>query len=186
MTALELQNHLYSFIQPQLKEITIKVEINKEEESEIKHRIYFTDHSFLNLYPKQRYHKLIHLIPDEFYHEHLEKTFWFELAPGEESQDLNYHDDETIAEIKEPILSILRYKVNFVSLLDKEFTNNNTLCKGDFALSKEILNQLGFSKEDQFDIFHVLMDEGAYCDCEILYNVFKESNYGQAYWAART
>jgi Protein of unknown function (DUF2695) len=186
MTALELQNHLNGFIQPAMPEIIIRVEINEEKEDDATHRIYFIDDSFVNLFPKQRYHKLIHLIPDDFFNQHLEQTHWFELAPGEKVDDLDYHDEELIEEIKEPILSILKHKVNFVSLLDNEFIKKNAICKSDFSYSRAILNQLEFSAVDQFDIFHVLMNEGGYCDCEILYNVFRESSYAQKYWAART
>jgi hypothetical protein len=186
MTAIDLQNQLYDFIKPSMPEIIIRVEINNEKEDDVTPQIYFIDESFRKLFAKQRYHKLIHLIPDEFYGKYLGNTHWFELAPGEEAENLDYHDDETIEEIKEPILSILEHKMNFVSLLDNEFIKNNATCKNDFSYSKEILSKLSFSEEDQFDIFHVLMHEGAYCDCEILYNVFRESNYAKKYWTNRS
>jgi len=45
--------------------------------------------------------------------------------------------------------------------------------------SKQILDAFHFSEQEQFDIFHVLMHEGGFCDCEILYNVFRDSEYAQ-------
>ena len=54
-------------------------------------------------------------------------------------------------------------------------------CYGDFKHSKKFLTQLNFSAEKQFDVFHVLMNEVGYCDCEILFNVFRESEYAQRY-----
>ena len=75
--------------------------------------------------------------------------------------------------------------MGFVALLDKEFVLQDAKCFGDFRHSKRILTNLKFSDKDQFDIFHVLMNEGGYCDCEILYNVFRDSEYSKKYWRDR-
>ena len=181
MTALEVQQKLYEFIKPKYPDINIRV----EDSSNNVRQLYFTDDKFALLYPKQRYHYLTQLIPSDFYEQYLQNTEWFELAPNENSDDLNYHDQATIDEIKEPIISILKDKVSFVSLLDKEFISEAVKCYGDFRHSKKILTDLKFSDEGQFDIFHVLMNEGGYCDCEILYNVFRESEYSKKYWRDR-
>jgi hypothetical protein len=181
MTTEELQEKLYEFIKQSYPYINIKV----IDTAENVRQLYFTDDKFKVLYPKQRFHYLIHLIPADFFEQNLQKTEWFELAPNENPDDLYYHDQETIDEIKGPIISILKDKVSFVALLDKEFTSESTKCYGDFRHSKSILTELKFSDEDQFDIFHVLMNEGGYCDCEILYNVFRDSEYSKKYWAAR-
>jgi len=181
MTTQELQEKLYEFTKPSYPDIKIKV----VDTAENIRQLYFTDDKFKLLYPKQRYHYLTHLIPSDFYEQNLQDTEWYELAPNEDPDDLDYHDQETIAEIKEPIISLLKDKVGFVPLLDKKFTSQTVKCYGDFRHSKSILTELKFSDEDQFDIFHVLMNEGAYCDCEILYNVFRESEYSKMYWADR-
>lgn len=120
-----------------------------------------------------------------FFEENLKDAIWHELAPHESTEDLNYHDDETIEAIKDAILDILQNKTNFVEALDNIFGKQKINCHGDFSHSKEILLQLGFSQEDQFDIFHVLMGEGAFCDCEILYNIFRDSKYASNYWAKK-
>jgi hypothetical protein len=182
MTTTELEQALYEFIQPSYPEIDIKVIIDANDIP----NIYFTEEKFKLLYPQQRYHYLIHKIPEDFFELHLKDSFWFELAPGESAEDLDYHDDETIEAIKTPILSILQNKIPFVEQLDKEFTSGTAQCFGDFRHSKKLLAELGYAdKEEQFDIFHVLMDEGGYCDCEILFNVFKESEYSKQYWRNR-
>ncbi len=181
MTTLELQENLYGFIRPAYPNIEIKV----EETPERVRQLFFTDDKFEVLYPKPRYHYLINLIPSEFFEQNLQNTEWFELAPYEKPDDLDYHDQEVIDEIKEPILSILKDKVDFVALLDEELIIRKVKCYGDFRHSKKILTSLKFSNEDQFDIFHLLMNEGSYCDCEILYNVFPESKYGKKYWSNR-
>lgn len=178
MTTSEIQEKLYEFIKPTYPDIKIEV----EDSSDNVRQLFFTDEKFKVLYPKQRYHYLIHLIPSDFFEVNLQEAEWFELSPDESPNNLDYHNEETLAEIKDIILSILRYKVHFVSLLDSEFMTQSAKCSGDFSLSKKLLTNLGFSDDDQFDVFHVLMNEGAFCDCEILYNVFRESEYSKKYW----
>jgi hypothetical protein len=70
--------------------------------------------------------------------------------------------------------------------LDNLLLTEAVKCQSDFSHSKKILTKLNFDEEEQFDIFHVLMSHGGYCDCEILYNAFKQSGYTQAYWARRS
>ena len=181
MTAQELQEKLYEFTKQRYPNIKIEV----VDTTENVRQLYFTDDKFEFLYPKQCYHYLTHLIPSDFYEQNLQDTAWYELAPNENVDDLDYHDQETIDETKEPIISLLKDKVGFVALLDKQFISQAVKCYGDFRHSKSILTELKFSEEDQFDIFHVLMNEGGYCDCEILYNVFRESEYSKMYWADR-
>ena len=181
MTTEKLQEKLYEFVRPSYPDI----KINVVDTAENVRQIYFTDEKFEVLYPKQRYHYLTHLIPSEFYDQNLQDTEWYELAPNENPEDLDYHDQETIDEIKDIILSLLKDRSDFVSLLDEVFISENSKCFGDFRHSKNILTDLKFSDQDQFDIFHVLMNEGGYCDCEILYNVFRESEYSKKYWADR-
>jgi Protein of unknown function (DUF2695) len=181
MTTLEIEKSLYEFIRPKYPNIIIKV---KDSVENIR-QLYFIDDKFKDLYPQQRYHYLIHLIPADFFEQNLKETHWFELAPNETPENLDYHDKATIDEIKEPIFYVLRDKVNFVSILDGKFSSQSVECHGDFRHSKNILTSLGFSTEEQFDIFHVLMDEGGYCDCEILFNVFRESEYAKQYWQTR-
>lgn len=181
MTTKELQKKLYEFVQPGFPNI----QINVVDTPDNVRQVYFTDDNFEMLYPKQRYHFLTHLIPADFYDQHLQHTEWFELAPDETIDELDYHDQETIDEIKDVIISLLKDRYNFVSLLDEAFTSKNAACFGDFRHSKKILTELKFSKEDQFDIFHVLMNEGGFCDCEVLYNVFRESKYARKYWSER-
>ena len=73
--------------------------------------------------------------------------------------------------------------MHFVLRLDKEFMSQSVKCFGDFRHSKKILTDSGFSDNEQFDVFHVLMSEGGFCDCELLYNVFRESEYSKKYWS---
>ena len=179
MTTEKLQEKLYEFVRPSYPDI----KINVVDTAENVRQLYFTDEKFEVLYPKQRYHYLTHLIPSDFYDQNLQETEWFELAPNENPDELDYHDQETIDEIKDIILSLLKDRSDFVSLLDEAFISEKAKCLGDFRHSKNILTDLKFSEQDQFDIFHVLMNEGGYCDCEILYNVFRESEYSKKYWA---
>jgi hypothetical protein len=181
MTTSQLEQKLYEFIRPIYPNIEIKV----VDTTDNVRQLYFTEEKFQVLYPKQRFHYLVHAIPADFFDQYLQNTTWFELAPDENPDELDYYDQEEIDENKDMILSVLKDQVNFVSLLDKEFVCQSIKCLGDFRYSKKILTDLEFSTNAQSDIFHVLMNEGAYCDCEILYNVFRESEYSQKYWRDR-
>ena len=56
---------------------------------------------------------------------------------------------------------------------------------GDFRLTKRVLGERGFDSEAIFDVCHVLMFQGGYCDSEVLYNVVEESRLKAAYWSKR-
>lgn len=143
MTTIELQKKLYEFIQPKYPDIKIEVSDLKDNTRSL----YFTDKKFATLFPKQRSHYLIHSIPDFFYQKHLQNTRWFELAPGEKADDLNYHDQGTIDEIKDAVLLVLKDKIQFVSFLDNEFSLKQAKCFGDFRYSKKNWMNLAFQKK---------------------------------------
>lgn len=58
-------------------------------------------------------------------------------------------------------------------------------CRGDFRHAKNTLQLCGFEESDWSDVFHVLMAQGAFCDCEILYNADVESRLKTHYWQSR-
>jgi hypothetical protein len=58
-------------------------------------------------------------------------------------------------------------------------------CRGDFSHAKNTLQRCGFDESDWSDVFHVLMGQGAFCDCEILYNADIESRLKTQYWQSR-
>jgi len=178
MTTDELQEKLGEFLKPKYPDIKIEVTDTSQNYREV----YFIEEKFRDLFLLQRYHYLVHSIPEEFLKEHLADCAWFELAPGESPEELNFLDDEDVTEIKDILLAILKDRVDFVEKLDALFCTESAKCFDDFRHSKKILRELDFSDQEQFDIFHVLMHEGGFCDCEILYNVFRESEYAQTYW----
>ena len=180
MNIPEVQKQLLGYVSASYPNMQIDII-----ESEGKTHIYFTDEKFKDLYPRQRYHYLSHLIPSDFYNSFLSHTIWYELAPHEKPEELDYHNDETINSIKDLILKILKEKTHFIQQLDHQFTIG-AVCHGDYRHAKLLLEKSKFTEPEQFDIFHVLMSEGGYCDCEILYNVFKDSQYARQYWLKRS
>jgi len=151
--------------------------------------IYFVEEKFRLLYPAQRYHYISHLIPREFYEQYLTDTVWFEMAPGEKPEELEYPDEEMVSEITPNVMAILQRADFFKSLDDifwpTGFYKKKGVCYGDFRTSKEVLLKCGFKQEEYSDIFHVLMMQGGFCDCEILFNVAEESRLKAQYWKAR-
>ena len=155
--------------------------------------IYFLAQEFADLYPEQRYHHLIHTISDDFYQQRSTNSVRFELAPGERPDDLRYPDEELVNDISSDVLDVLT-GVRFFDALDglvapMDETDEGIPCQGDFQLAKRILQEKGFGQrgdvDEVFDICHVLMSEGAYCDCEILYNVAEGSRLNARYWRMR-
>ena len=184
MTPQQIQEALASFIHPSYPEMEIRVEAWTDDPSRL--AIYFRETKFALLYPQQRWHYLHHLIPAEFQDCYLSSSVWFELAPGEVPSDLVYSDEELVASIMEPIMGILN-RTSFFAALDEVFTRpeNPAVCWGDFRVAKSLLSTKGFFESEYFDVFSVLMAQGAYCDCEILYNVAEGSEFARLYWANR-
>ncbi len=184
MTPQQIQEALATFIHPSYPNMEIRVEPWADDPSRL--AVYFLEPKFALLYPQQRWHYLHHLIPAEFQDRHLSSSVWFELAPGESPSDLVYSDEAAVADITEPIMTILN-KTSFFASLDGAFTRaeNPAVCCGDFRVAKSILPTKGFFEAEYFDVFSVLMAQGGYCDCEILYNVAHGSESARRYWANR-
>jgi len=152
--------------------------------------IYFTEAKFALIYPYQRWHYLSHLIPKDYYDAQLTNSIWFELAPGEKPEDLQYPDEELIDSITPNVVKCLQAS-KFFELLDDVLCpqaagGERAQCWGDFRNSRPLLLNRGFKEDEFFDVFHVLMRQGGFCDCEILYNVVEESRLNAEYWIARS
>jgi hypothetical protein len=151
--------------------------------------IYFIDPKFALLYPYQRWHYLTHLIPAEYQDAHLENSIWFELAPGENPDDLQYPEEDLIESITPNVIRCL-VGSRFFELLDdamcpQEAGRERAQCWGDFRHSRPILLNQGIEEDRIIDVFHVLMSQGGFCDCEILYNVAEKSRLQAEYWNAK-
>jgi hypothetical protein len=116
MTPQQIQDALATFIRPSYPDMEIRVEPWADDPSQL--AIYFLETKFALLYPQQRWHYLHHLIPAEFQDRYLSTSLWFELAPGESRRDLVYSDEEVVANITEPIMTILN-KTSFFGTLDE-------------------------------------------------------------------
>ena len=184
MDFVKVQNELLTFLPPHYPAIEVRVELYREDPSKV--AIFFVEESFRSLYPMQRYHYLCHLIPQDFWQRELSNAVWFELAPGERPEDLRSPDQEIITHIREDVMKCLRAK-GALEALDDLFCpmpseGERVRCQGDFRNTKAILSTKGFKEDDFFDVFHVLMAQGGFCDCEILYNVAQDSRLCQQHW----
>lgn len=152
--------------------------------------VYFMEPKFENLYPYQRWHSLTHLIPADYQKANLRNSIWFELAPGEAPDDLRYPDDELIESIAPDVMKCL-VGARFFEALDEvmcpnEAGSERARCYGDFRNARPVLLNGGFNDDELFEVFHVLMRQGGFCDCEILYNVAEESRLKAEHWIARS
>jgi hypothetical protein len=182
----QIRADLMGFLQEAYPQM--QVQIGPSEENPAVLEIRFTDEAFRGLYPKQRYHCLIHLIPQNYWKHFLADTVWVELAPGEEPDDSLHLDEDDIVAITPDVMSGLT-SAGFFSALDDQLSpadgSSGQRCHGDFRNSKSILSSLGFAESDFCDVFDVLMGQGGFCDCEILYNVAESSRLKAGYWRAR-
>jgi hypothetical protein len=101
----QLVADLRRFIAPSYPDMDIRVMSWDRDPGRL--AIHFTDPRFALLYPYQRWHYLTHLIPADYYEAHLENTVWFELAPGENPDDLCYPDEDLIDEITPNVMGCL-------------------------------------------------------------------------------
>ncbi len=191
MNDTEMISALKGFLADGYPNISIRIEPWRDEPS--RDAIYFEHEKFAVLYPMQRYHYLIHSIPEDFYAQHLSEAVWVELAPGESIEDLQYPDEELIESISPDVMRSLRGSGFFAGLDDLMSPIDETVepevCHGDFRHAKRVLAEKGFGErngiDEVFDICHVLMAQGGYCDCEVLYNVSDENRLKADYWKKR-
>jgi hypothetical protein len=183
----QLETDIRDFVRRAYPNIAVRVEPWSAAPGRL--AVYFTEAQFASLYPAQRYHYLRHLIPADYYDRHLADTEWFELAPGERPEDLEYPDAELIADITPDVMRCLAGAAVFPALDDllcpSDGSQPRQPCHGDYRHARAILSARGFRQDELFDVFHVLMAQGGYCDCEILYNVVEESRLKAEYWRAR-
>jgi hypothetical protein len=188
LTPEQLVADLRRFITPSYPEMDIRAIPWERDATRL--AIYFTDPKFALIYPYQRWHYLTHLIPADYQKANLENSVWFELAPGEKPEDLQYPDEELIDSITPAVIKCLQGARFFEALDDamcpEDASHERAPCWGDFRNSRPILLNRGFKEDELFDVFHVLMRQGGFCDCEILYNAVEESRLKAEYWIARS
>jgi hypothetical protein len=187
MDTAKIESELHAFVRDAYPAMTVRVERVQSGAAHL--AIYFIDASFRNLYPQQRYHKLTSVIPAVYIEDRLSGSAWFELAPGESPETLRLPDDDLISSITPDVSQALKNRGFFKALDDTLCRISSDLkvarCKGDFSNSKAALLASGFPESDHDDVFGVLMALGAYCDCEVLYNVAEDNRLKAQYWKFR-
>jgi hypothetical protein len=167
----------------------IAVQVLDPDSSRPRRKVSFRSAKFTDLYPLQRYHYILHHVPADFYREHLADAEWYELAPGESEQDLVYPDEQVIREITDDVNRCLLCSGFFRRLDDlmcpEDAAQAPAPCHGDFRLARAALAESGFRPEEYFDVLHVLMAQGGYCDCELLYNAGPDNRLKARYWKDR-
>jgi hypothetical protein len=180
----QLESDIRGFVSPAYPNIEVRVEPWTDDPTRL--AVYFKEAQFAALYPMQRYHYLRQLIPADYYDRHLAETEWFELAPGESPDDLEYPDADLIADITPDVMRTLHGARVFEALDDllcpATSSHPRRECHGDYRHARAVLLTRGFREDEFFDVFHVLMTLGGYCDCEILLNAVETSRLKAEYW----
>ncbi|MHB9024173.1 MAG: hypothetical protein ACYC7E_08350 [Armatimonadota bacterium] len=182
----ELAREFKSYLAGAYPDMQITVIPNYNYQGTEETAVFFVEEQFAVLYPVQRFHYINHRLPQSFLDTLPENTYFYELAPGERPEDLRYPDDEIIEAITPDVLKTLEVTGFFAQLDDlfcpQDPSQPRASCHGDFSISKVILARLDFEEVLFFDIFHVLMDQGGFCDCEILCNVKRDSRFSGPLW----
>jgi hypothetical protein len=97
-----------------------------------------------------------------------------------------YRDAEFLNEVAEDVLGVLR-KSRFFGRLEDRFCAPQSpaiplKCSHSFALSIQVLRELGMDAQDIGDVLAVFRHRGACCDCEVLHNVADRSRLKMSYW----
>ena len=98
--------------------------------------------------------------------------------------------DQTFADsIADTVLAVLE-RERFFERLDDRFCPRASMerraeCGHSFQISTQILENIGMDQEEIEDVLAVLRSRGGCCDCEVLYNVAKESRLRAEHWKAR-
>lgn len=185
---VKIESAIRGFVRASYPDMIVRAEHWAKDPSRI--ALFFIDERFRTLYPRQRYHYLVNLIPKDYYDSTLADSVWFELTPDERPEMVEDDpDEELIASITPDVIRALKEK-GFFAALDEMFCHNGAAepqtCLGDFRYAKQALRLCGLEESDWSDVFHVLMGQGAFCDCEILYNAATESRLKTQYWQRRS
>jgi len=126
---------------------------------------------FDDLLPEERFHRIFHAVPEDFYEEHLRGCVWFELGSNESVESfLELPRSDSVGD-KEPKVVRKLTKAGFFEALAEELGAEPTaVCGGELSTVRRILSARGFSKPALHDALLVLMRNGAFCDCEVLFN----------------
>lgn len=126
---------------------------------------------FDDLLAEERFHRLFHEIGEGFYEKHLRGCVWFELGSSESIEDFLKLPRSADVQAKEPRIIKKLTEAGFFEALAKALGAEPTArCGGDFSAVRRILAAKQFTRAALRDVLLVLMHNGAFCDCEALFN----------------
>jgi hypothetical protein len=164
----------YEMIRGQLLELLSPVfpgiEVSVEHSQRFKRMVLtFVHPAFGRWLTEQRFRFVLQRIPPEFFEKHLRGAVWFELAPGETTEDvMKSPRSEDLADQSEAIQKRLEDQGFYGKLQKKMGANPAGTCADDFAQVRAVLEKMGITGKEQTDACLVLIGRGAYCDCAVL------------------
>jgi len=103
----KIESDIRGFVRASYPEMVVRAEYWEQDPSRI--ALFFIDERFRGLYPRQRYHYIVHLIPKDYYDSTLADTQWFELTPDERPEEVGDDpDEEFIASITSDVMGVLQ------------------------------------------------------------------------------
>jgi hypothetical protein len=164
----ELQAKLTELLTPKFPGITVEVGHSARWD---RTALTFRWAGFDDLLPEERFHRLFHSVPEGFYEERLRGCVWCELGSRESVEDFLKLPRSANVQEREPHVIQRLIQMGFFEALAEELGETPmVVCTGDFSTVRRILGVKEFAPSALRDALLVLMRNGAYCDCEALFN----------------
>lgn len=131
---------------------------------------------FAGLLPEQRFHHLVRAIPSQVYDDHLrDGVVWFELAPGEAPRDyMSMPRSDDISAQADAIARRLFSIRFFHQIKDRLQKKPQSASTRDFTVSRAIMEEAGFSREEITTACLFFIRHGGFCDAQVLVDVVNE------------
>lgn len=137
--------------------------------------VVITSPDFAGLYPEQRFHHVVRVLPAELYETLRGNVVWFELAPGESAiHYMKMPRSEDIVGQEMGILKRLTEVKFFKQFEAKLMAKRQAPSPLDFIMAKQILADAGLSPEEIKRACLFFIRHGGYSDVQVFSNVMEE------------
>jgi len=122
----KIESDIWGFVRDSYPHMVVRAEYWDQDPSRI--ALFFIDERFRDLYRRQRYHYLVHMIPKEYFDSTLADAGWFALTPDESPDSVDDPDEEFIASITPDVIGSLQ-ECQFFAALDEVFLPKGSTVK---------------------------------------------------------
>ncbi|UCG16190.1 MAG: hypothetical protein JSV19_12935 [Phycisphaerales bacterium] len=166
MSHSALREKLLELLSPELTGIQVEVRHSDRWDRTC---LTFRWEGFTDTLPEERFRHLLLHIPPDFREEHLQGAVWLELAPAETVETyLALPRSEDVADRQQTIARRLIRSGFFEALEERLGPLPVELCMANFAVTRELLREQGYSKQQCDEACLLFILHRAYSDCDVL------------------